>query len=166
MVAVMVLLAASAIAVVAMVASILRALMAGHRRDDDLDDLDDDVEPLVMIDPSMAEWTLEELRRRLESEPDPRVAIRHAYSVVESGFGAGGGLARRRNETALQFLERTLSVIDGATRPLRVLTGLFLLARFSNRPMNDAMRKAAIEAVVELQARFRTAERDVEEVAA
>lgn len=151
---------ASAAGVAWLTASLVRAVLTGRRqrRPDDEDDDDGELEALVVIDHASAGWTLEQLRRRLEAERDPRLAIREAYSVVESGFGIGGGLARRRTETALQYLERTLGMIEGGTKPLRVLTGLFLLARFSNRPMNEAMRRAAIDAVVELQARFRAAE--------
>ncbi len=159
LVVIMISFGASAAGVVWLAASLVRAILSGRRqRRPDDDDDDGDLEALVVIDHASAGWTLEQLRRRLEAEPDPRLAIREAYSVVESGFGIGGGLARRRTETALQYLERTLGMIEGGTRPLRVLTGLFLLARFSNRPMNEAMRRAAIDAVVELQARFRAAE--------
>lgn len=159
LVALIVAFGASAAGVAWLTASLVRAVLTGRRqrRPDDEDD-DGDLEALVVIDHASAGWTLEQLRRRLEAERDPRLAIREAYSVVESGFGIGGGLARRRTETALQYLERTLGMIEGGTKPLRVLTGLFLLARFSNRPMNEAMRRAAIDAVVELQARFRAAE--------
>ncbi len=160
LVALIVAFGASAAGVAWLTASLVRAVLTGRRqrRPDEDDDDDGDLEALVVIDHASAGWTLEQLRRRLEAERDPRLAIREAYSVVESGFGIGGGLARRRTETALQYLERTLGMIDGGTKPLRVLTGLFLLARFSNRPMNEAMRRAAIDAVVELQARFRAAE--------
>ncbi|MEZ5408867.1 MAG: DUF4129 domain-containing protein [Acidimicrobiales bacterium] len=158
--AIMIAFGASAAGMAWLTASLVRAILTGRRqrRPEDDEDDDDSLEALVVIDPASAGWTLEQLRRRLEAEPDPRLAIREAYSVVESGFGIGGGLARRRTETALQYLERTLGMIEGGTKPLRVLTGLFLLARFSNRPMNEAMRRAAIDAVVELQARFRAAE--------
>lgn len=160
LVVVMIAFGASAVGVAWLAASLVRAILSGRRQRRPEDDEDDDggLEALVIIDHASAGWTLEQLRRRLEAEPDPRLAIREAYAVVESGFGIGGGLARRRTETALQYLERTLGMIDGGTKPLRVLTGLFLLARFSNRPMNEAMRRAAIDAVVELQARFRAAE--------
>ncbi len=160
LVALIVAFGASAAGVAWLTASLVRAVLTGRRqrRPDDEDDDDSDLAALVVIDHASAGWTLEQLRRRLEAEPDPRLAIREAYSVVESGFGIGGGLARRRTETALQYLERTLGMIEGGTKPLRVLTGLFLLARFSNRPMNEPMRRAAIDAVVELQARFRAAE--------
>jgi len=158
--AIMIAFGASAAGVAWLAATLVRAVLTGHRqrRPEDDEDDDDSLEALLVIDHTSAGWTLEELRRRLEAEPDPRLAIREAYSVVESGFGIGGGLARRGTETALQYLERTLGMIEGGTKPLRVLTGLFLLARFSNRPMNEAMRRAAIDAVVELQARFRAAE--------
>ncbi len=160
LVALIVAFGASAAGVAWLTASLVRAVLTGRRqrRPDDEDDDESELEALVVIDHASAGWTLEQLRRRLEAERDPRLAIREAYSVVESGFGIGGGLARRRTETALQYLERTLGMIEGGTKPLRVLTGLFLLARFSNRPMNEAMRRAAIDAVVELQARFRAAE--------
>lgn len=160
LIAIMIAFGASAAGVAWLAASLVRAILSGRRqrRPDEEDDGDDELEALVVIDHASAGWTLEQLRRRLEAEPDPRLAIREAYSVVESGFGIGGGLARRRTETALQYLERTLGMIEGGTKPLRVLTGLFLLARFSNRPMNEAMRRAAIDAVVELQSRFRAAE--------
>lgn len=142
--------------------TIIQALRDIRRRprddgeDDDLAGLDDPLEPIT-IDAASARLTLEQIRAELESEPDPRVAIRHAYSMVESGFGAGGGLARRRTESPLQYLERSLGMIGGNPQSLRTLTGLFLLARYSNRPINEAMRAAAIRAVIDLQGSYRLA---------
>lgn len=159
-IAIVVALAGSAIGVAYLAGTIIQAILDLRRRSDE-DDFDDGLDdPLEAIDlqPGSTGWTLERLRAELESEPDPRVAIRRAYSVVETGFGAGGGLARRRTETPLQYLERTLGTIGGNTQPMRTLTGLFLLARYSNRPINDAMRAAAIAAVVDLQMSYRQAE--------
>ena len=119
------------------------------------DDVVDAVAAAPLINPIAM---LDRLRTELESEPDPRSAVRKAYAAVESGFG-DDEKARHTGETPTAYLERALgSIIEGENRPLAQLTYLFLLARYSQHDITEAMRSEAIDAVVELRSRYRQVE--------
>ena len=119
------------------------------------DDVVDAVAAAPLINPIAM---LDRLRTELESEPDPRSAVRKAYAAVESGFG-DDEKARLTGETPTAYLERALgSIIEGENRPLAQLTYLFLLARYSQHDITEAMRSEAIDAVVELRSRYRQVE--------
>lgn len=85
---------------------------------------------------------------------DPRLAIQRAYAAVETGFGTEE-LARRRAETPLQYLGRVFGRNENAAPPLRELTKLFELARFSQAPVDESMRTDAIAHLTEIRERYK-----------
>lgn len=87
---------------------------------------------------------------KLRSEPDPRRAIQVAYAAVETGFGRAD-LAKSSTDTPAQYLDRALGRKPEARGPLFELTGLFELARYSNQPVDEAMRARAIAALIEVR---------------
>lgn len=96
----------------------------------------------------------DDLIDELELGPDPRIAIQRAYAAVETGFGLRE-LKRRPAETPLRYLDRIFGRRQSAGPPLRTLTDLFQLARFSDEPVDESMRSAAIEALRELRDQYR-----------
>jgi hypothetical protein len=110
-------------------------------------------ETIALLDAS-----LDDLRR----EPDPRRAVVAAYARMERRLAARG-FARRPAETPTEYLQRALSPrASGAptvgVEPLRELTELAELARFSAAPIDEAMRARAIAALEHLRAELRTAD--------
>lgn len=85
--------------------------------------------------------------------PDPRIAIQRAYAAVETGFGSVA-LARKAAETPLKYLKRVFGRNPDAADSLETLTGLFEIARFSDRPVDEAMRTEAIEALSEIRDKY------------
>jgi hypothetical protein len=110
-------------------------------------------ETIALLDAS-----LDDLRR----EPDPRRAVVAAYARMERRLAARG-FARRPAETPTEYLRRALSAGPSGERtvgvdPLRELTELAELARFSAAPIDEAMRARAIAALERLRAELRTAD--------
>lgn len=95
----------------------------------------------------------DDLIEELELGADPRLAIRRAYANVETGFGRRD-LARRAAETPMRYLERVLGRKRTAVPPLRTLTALFEVARFSEEPITDEMRSEAVEALREIKGAY------------
>jgi hypothetical protein len=111
-------------------------------------------ETIALLDAS-----LDDLRR----EPDPRRAVVAAYARMERRL-AVRGFARQPSETPTEYLRRGLSATASGTRtvgvePLRELTELAELARFSAAPVDEAMRARAIATLERLRAELRTADR-------
>jgi hypothetical protein len=107
---------------------------------------------------ALLDASLDDLRR----EPDPRRAVVAAYARMERRLAARG-FARRPSETATEYLRRALSesaagAVTVGVEPLRELTGLAELARFSATPVDEAMRARAIAALVRLRDELRTAD--------
>lgn len=93
----------------------------------------------------------------LDNEPDPGRAIRYAYAKVEQQLTALG-IERSESETAHEFMARALPVLgDGSS--LSSLTTLFERARFSDKPVPEAMREEARSALMSLQGQIETAPR-------
>jgi hypothetical protein len=94
----------------------------------------------VLVD--VLDTSLEDLR----VVSDPRQAILAAYARMERAL-TPRGFGRQRHETALEYLDRLLGRLDLEPAPLRHLTGLFELARFSNHEVTEAMRDDALAAL-------------------
>lgn len=93
------------------------------------------------------EVSLDALRR----EPDPRRAVIAAYAAMEQSL-ATAGFERARSEAPLEYLRRVLDVSGLADDHLRTLTVLFQHARFSDHPVQEAMRTQAIDALGRVRA--------------
>ena len=93
----------------------------------------------------------EEGLEELEAEPDPRRAVIAAYSRMLLALERSG-LPRAPHETAPEFLARALDLAAVARAPALVLTDLFHLARFSQHPIDGAMKARAIAALVHIRA--------------
>lgn len=106
---------------------------------DEGDDLDDaSAQPVLRaLDASLAD---------LGSEPDPRRAVVAAYARMEAVLGSAG-LPRRPNETSAEYCRRVLERLGAAAHAAARLTALFERARYSEHPIDDAMRAEAIDAV-------------------
>jgi hypothetical protein len=91
--------------------------------------------------------SLEALRR----EPDPRRAVIAAYAAMERAL-SGAGLGRRRSEAPLEYLRRVLTDQTGAPDEVRTVTDLFQVAKFSQHPVDEAMRAGAIDALERIRA--------------
>ncbi len=93
------------------------------------------------------EESLDELRR----EPDARAAIIKIYRNFERAFG-GAGLPRRPWQTPVEFMRAVLGKLPLPAAPIRRLTGLFELARFSQHPVGAAERESAWRSLIEIRA--------------
>jgi hypothetical protein len=94
---------------------------------------------------------VEESVEDLSTEPDPRRAIIRCYARFER-LAADSGLARRPWLTPMEFLLETLSRLRLPRGAAQTLTGLFELARFSNRAMGEPERVRALQALDEIRA--------------
>jgi hypothetical protein len=90
---------------------------------------------------------LEESLEELESEPEPRLAVIAAYARMERSL-ARVGLARKPHETALEYLQRLLEMLHLESAAAARLTELFQVAKFSDHPVDGAMKREAIAALV------------------
>jgi hypothetical protein len=99
---------------------------------------------------------LEEGLEELESEADPRRAVIGAYAGMERSL-ARAGAARRGSETALEYLERMLRLLDRHGPAATRLTSLFQVAKFSAHPVDEGMKRDAIAALIELRDDLRAA---------
>ncbi len=86
----------------------------------------------------------------LEWDPDSRRAVIAAYGRM-NGALAGGGLPRRLQETALEYLARVLSNLQVHERPVRRLTELFQFAKFSQHEVDPSMKAEAIQALRDIR---------------
>lgn len=91
----------------------------------------------------------------LRAQPDPRRAILAAYARMERAMRPSGA-GRQRHETAMEYLDRLLARLDLEPGPLRRLTGLFELARFSDHQVTEAMRDRAVAALEAISASLRS----------
>jgi Domain of unknown function (DUF4129) len=90
---------------------------------------------------------VEEGLEELEAEPDPRRAVIAAYARMARSMGRVG-LPRRSSETALEYLRRLLEMVHLDNPAATRLTDLFQVAKFSDHPIDQAMKREAIEALV------------------
>jgi hypothetical protein len=109
------------------------------------DDEDDDPAPPPLVE--AVEESLEDLR----AETDPRRAITRCYARFERA-AAASGLERMRWQTPLEFMRATLERTAAPAGAVIALTGLFELARFSDRPLGPPDRDRALAALDEIKA--------------
>jgi hypothetical protein len=100
--------------------------------------------------PAFAEEPGESEVARLRRELDPRRAVIAAYAAMER-LMARDGVARGAHEAPMEYLGRV--TLHGHHRVAAVhrLTALFQRGRFSDRPVDEDMRRRAIDAVEELE---------------
>lgn len=101
--------------------------------------------------PSSLVEAVEESVEDLGTEPDPRRAIIRCYARFER-LAAASGLARRPWLTPMEFLREALSRLPLPRDAAQTLTGLFELARFSNRALGEPERSRALRALEEIRA--------------
>ena len=85
----------------------------------------------------------------LRAEPDPRVAIIRAYSRFEHAL-AGVRAPRAPWQTPAEFMRTTLARGRVPIPPVKRLTTLFEIARFSDRPLGVEARAAACDSLDEI----------------
>lgn len=85
------------------------------------------------------------------ADPDPNTAIRGAYARLLEGLDACG-TGRRDHEAPMEHLHRVFTVLDVRPAPVRQLTELFEVARFSTRPLSSAHRDQALQALRDVAA--------------
>jgi hypothetical protein len=87
----------------------------------------------------------------LETERDPRLAVKRAYARMEESLGEIE-LSRTPDETPTEFTARVLRVLGASAAAASDLTGLFEIARFSDHPMDEEDRRRAIASVRRVEA--------------
>jgi hypothetical protein len=97
------------------------------------------------------EESLDDLRR----EPDARAAILRIYRHFERAL-AGAAVPRRPWQTPTEFMRAALSRLPLPPSPVRSLTGLFEIARFSRHPVGEAERDSAWRSLTEIRATLDT----------
>jgi hypothetical protein len=93
------------------------------------------------------EESLDDLRR----EPDARAAILRIYRHFERSL-AGAAVPRRPWQTPTEFMRAVLSRLPLPASPVRRLTGLFEIARFSRHPVGETERDSAWQSLTEIRA--------------
>jgi hypothetical protein len=116
--------------------------------------------PLSQLAEHLQEAFAEGLQE-LEAEPDPRRAVIAAYARMERSL-ARVGMPREPSETGLEYLQRLLEMLDLAGSAADRLTRLFHLAKFSEHPVDVAMKQEAIAALRELRDELRAFRADGE----
>jgi hypothetical protein len=89
---------------------------------------------------------VDETLAALMREADPRHAILACYALMERSL-AVRGTARNPEETALEYARRLLALAGAPAEPVGSLTGLFHLAAFSSRAVDEGMRQTAISSL-------------------
>lgn len=85
----------------------------------------------------------------LRAEPDARLAIIRAYGRFERAL-AGARAPRAVWQTPAEFMRTTLARLPVAAAPVRRLTALFEVARFSAHPLGGEARDAACDCLDEI----------------
>jgi hypothetical protein len=93
-------------------------------------------------------------REAIAIPADPRAAVLAAYARMEAAL-ARAGLARRASEAPREYLARITGRLHVAAEPTERLTALFERARFSPHDVDDAMRRAAVNALDRIAADLR-----------
>ena len=92
------------------------------------------------------------------AEPDPRVAVLLAYRRFERVLAAARA-PRAPWQTPAELMRTTLAHLPVPALPLRNLTALVELARFSDRPLGPDARATACDALDEITRALETGER-------
>ena len=87
----------------------------------------------------------------LRAEPDARVAVIRAYGRFEHAVAAARA-PRLSWQTPSEFMRTTIARLPVPVPPVERLTALFLLARFSDRPVVATARDAACDDLDEITA--------------
>jgi hypothetical protein len=98
--------------------------------------------------------TLSDTLDDLRSEPDPRRAVIAAYARLERAL-ASSGLPQQPAETPEEYVVRVLDRLEVDRDPVRTLTDLFETAKFSQHPVDEAMREQAIVALTRIRDELR-----------
>ena len=114
---------------------------------------DDDPAPPVLAE--AVEESLEDLR----TEPEARRAIIRCYARFERA-AAVSGLERMPWHTPMEFMREVLSRLPAPQGAVRALTGLFELARFSDRALGPGERDRALDALDNIKAAIEEGRRD------
>jgi len=93
---------------------------------------------------------VEESVEDLRAEPDARRAIMRCYARFERA-AAASGLERRPWHTPMEFMREALRHLPAPRGAVRALTGLFELARFSDRALGPAERDRALAALDDIK---------------
>jgi hypothetical protein len=99
--------------------------------------------------PASLAAAVEESLEDLSAEPDARRAITRCYARFERA-AADSGLARRPWLTPAEFTREALERLPVPRAAVAALTGLFELARFSQRALGDPERGRALAALREI----------------
>jgi Domain of unknown function (DUF4129) len=86
----------------------------------------------------------------IESEPDARRAIIRAYARMEGAL-ARSGVPRRPSETPFEYIDGALRRLMVPAEPVRSLTELFEVARFSDRHLDASTKQRAIDCLLEVR---------------
>lgn len=87
----------------------------------------------------------------LRTEPDARVAIMRCYQRFEQAL-ARARVARAVWQTPTEFMRTALARVSLPHGPVVLLTGLFEVARFSNRSLGPTARDAACDCLADIGA--------------
>ena len=101
------------------------------------------------VPPPLVE-AIEESLDDLRTEPDARRAIIRSYARFERA-AAATGLRRRPWQTPMEFMHEALSRLPAPRGAIRTLTGLFELARFSDRVLGTGDRDRALDALDDIK---------------
>ena len=93
--------------------------------------------------------TLALIQADLRAEPDARVAIIRAYGRFERALAAARA-PRAAWQTPAEFMRTTLARLPVPAAPVRRLTALFEVARFSTHPLGAEARDAACDSLDEI----------------
>jgi hypothetical protein len=101
--------------------------------------------------PERLSEAVEESLDALRREPNARRAIIRCYRRFEQAL-AGCGRPRKPWETPSEFMKEALHQLRIPPDPVRTLTGLFEVSRFSHHPLGQVERDLALGSLVEIQA--------------
>ena len=93
--------------------------------------------------------TLALIQADLRAEPDARVAFIRAYGRFERALAAARA-PRAAWQTPAEFMRTTLARLPVPAAPVRRLTALFEVARFSTHPLGAEARDAACDSLDEI----------------
>lgn len=116
---------------------------------------------LARAEDRAARTLAEEIRAGIEdlrSIADPRTAVIACYARMVRALAASG-LRPSRSDTPLELLRRVLLDQRVAERSVRRLTELFEMAKFSQHPVDEDMRAAALDALEDVRSQLWASER-------
>jgi len=105
--------------------------------------------PAMVTRPPAVPDPLALIQADLRAEPDARVAIIRAYGRFERALAAARA-PRAAWQTPAEFMRTTLARLPVPAAPVRRLTALFEVARFSTHPLGAEARDAACDSLDEI----------------